>query len=628
MIANNHRIMTKFRSKTGYRLDKALYGGIGRQILLYIAVVLLLFLLLWGLAALINIPIRSEKTTGFSDFWTMLFFFYDGGLEGTLPNNRWFVYLVNLLGSIVMGGILIATITNFLQSHTTKAEEGLLRYRLTDHTVFIGYHDAMFPVIRSVIKNGSKAIVLSERPANEIRDLITSGLEGMNTDNVIVYHGLRTSPEELESLCIDKASSIVLFPSQDFADSDSINLDVIDSIARICERNGRSGLDCTACFKQEISGTGFERADVNERIKKTLRFNPIIYCDSIARALLSGKVYSNPILDREPITEESCKRVHLFVIGIGEMGKALFCQAVRQLHFPNYEKTKCRITLVGSPHEIRKLKDRYREFFAISDYNEKYAYLGDILDLSIQVLQMQDLDSSLDTAVDDNDSLVSVAVCHENTASALERALSLPRSVYEKHIPILLYKPDSDSIAKLIGENSFYSNIIPFGAPGEITMNDDSLLTAMRINWVYSFFSQNGKVPESLPGEQEWNQVWLPAWNGLSVKNKWSNIHHADSIPVKLRSMAIKSQLTERQLEILSRVEHNRWVAETLLAGFRPPIREEREEMMKDIQLKSVYKDKMVHLDLCKFDDLLPDATGIDVRSYDRAIEQCIPLFM
>ena len=620
--------MIRKRSRIAFKLDQSVSRGLGRQILYYLAIVILVFLLLWVIAALLHVPLKSEKTEGFGNFWSLLFFFYDGGLEGTLPSNRWFVYLVNLLGSIVMGGILIATITNFLQSHTSKAEDGLLRYRLADHTVFIGFHDAMFPFIRSVVKNGKKAIVLSESSAYEIRDLIASGLKDLDTDEIIVYHGFRTNQDELESLCVDRASSVFVFPSQSFTDTDSINLDVIDSIAQICERNGRTGLDCTVYFKHETSGAAFERTDVNERIKKTLRLNPIIYCDSIARALLSGEVYSNPVLDREPITKDSGKRVHLFIIGIGEMGKALFCQAVRLLHFPNFENTKSRITLVGSQHEIRKLKERYREFFAISDHDEKYSYLGDILDLSLQTLQGPDLDSSLEAAIEDDDSLVTVAVCYENTVSAMERALSLPRSVYEKQIPVLLYKPDSDSIAKLIGENSFYSNINTFGAPEKITMNDDSRLTAMRINWVYSFFSKNGRVPECLPEEREWNQVWSSAWDSLSIKDKWSNIHHADSIPVKLRSMGIEGVISETQLGILSRVEHNRWVAESLLAGFRPPTREEQEDMIRDRSLKGDYKDRKVHLDLCLFDELLPDARGIDVRDYDSAIESSIPLLI
>ena len=619
-------------SRIRYRLDRALSGGIGRQLIIYAIVVLLIFLFLWLVALLIHIPIVSEKTDGFSNFWTMLFFFYDGGLEGTKADNRWFVYLANLLGSIVMGGILVATITNFLQGHTTKAEEGLLRYRLSGHSVFIGYHESMIPNIKSVLESKGTAVVLTEQPAGDVRDLIASSLDGHLVKNLIVYHGLRTSLEELKSLCLENASAVYIFPSQDYSDTDSVNLDVIDNISRICEDNHRTDLDCTAIFNRELSGAAFTRADVNKRLKNTLRFKPIIYSDSIAKALLSGDEFGNQVLDREPITEESNNSVNLFIIGLGEMGQALFRQAARQLHFPNYSTAKSKLTLVGSIEEIQQVKERYREFLDVADHKEEYAYLGDILDITVSFLQPQELDSSLAKAINDTHSLVTVAVCLDDSETALKKALSLPRSVFERKIPVWLYKPDSDSIVRLIGEESFYTNIVPFGNPGDLCSDGREILAAQRVNWAYSYYSQKGEVPKALPGEEEWNRVWLPAWNGLSIKDKWSNLHNAESIPVKLRSLGVSVTddlaLTDGQLESLSRVEHNRWVAETLLAGFRPPTESEREEIISNRDLKKAYKARLIHLDLCRFDDLLPDANGTDVRDYDRAIVACTPLLI
>lgn len=622
----------KYRSRIGYKLDRTLSGGIGKQLLIYAGVVLLLFLLLWCIAILIHVPIESEKAEGFSDFWTMLFFFYDGGLEGTFPGNRWFVYIVNLTGSIVMGGVLIAAITNFLQNHTTKAEEGLLRYRLSGHSVFIGYHDSIMPRIKSVLESKGKALVLTEQPAMGVRNIIVSSIARPLGKNLMVYHGLRTSLEELKSLCLENASEVIILPSQDYSDTDSVNLDVIDNVSQICEDNCRIGLDCTAIFEKELAGAAFERADINGRIKKTLKFKPIVYSDVIAKMLLSGNEYGNHFLDREPITEDSDNFVSLYIIGLGEIGQALFRQAARQLHFTNYHKVKSKLTLVGSRDETQQIKERYREFFDVAENKKDYSYLGDFLDISVSILQPQELGSSLEIAVKDPHSFVNVAICLEDSEIALKRALTLPRGVYERSVPVWLYKPDSDALVRLIGENSFYSNIYPFGDSGCFRLDEGEILTAQRINWVYSYYSENGKVPEVLPDREEWMRVWLPEWNSLSIKNKWSNIHSAESIPVKLRSLGLSVtddyDLTEEQLESLSRVEHNRWVVETLLSGFRPPTENERNEMVANRKLKGEYKTRLIHLDLCRYDDLLPDANGVDVRDYDRVIVKCIPFFV
>ena len=86
--------------------------------------------------------------------------------------------------------------------------------------------------------------------------------------------------------------------------------------------------------------------------------------------------------------------------------------------------------------------------------------------------------------------------------------------------------------------------------------------------------------------------------------------------------------LTNDLLQLLARVEHNRWVAETLLAGYRPPTYQERQEAITDRRLKNVLKDRLVHLDLCAYDDLLEDMNGVDVKDFDKVIEACIPLMI
>jgi len=86
--------------------------------------------------------------------------------------------------------------------------------------------------------------------------------------------------------------------------------------------------------------------------------------------------------------------------------------------------------------------------------------------------------------------------------------------------------------------------------------------------------------------------------------------------------------LTEDQIQLLAKVEHNRWVAETLLAGYRPPTDQERRDAIIDRRLKDMLKDKLVHLDLCAYDDLLEDMDGVDVKDFDKVIETCIPLMI
>ena len=619
------------RSRIGFKLDRALSSGIGRQLIIYAIAVLVLFLLLWCLATLIHVPIKSEKAEGFADFWTMLFFFYDGGLEGTLPNNRWFVYLVNLLGSIVMGGVLVAAITNFLQNHTAKAEEGLLRYQMSNHTVFIGMDDSVIPLLKQCVEENRDAIILSEEEAADVRTSIGKNLSRKVDARVVVYHGERTDEKEIEALCLAEAFEVFILPSHFFADTDSTNLDVVRTIANICREKGRKRLKCTAIFKEDATVTCFERSDIDEAVKQSLLFNPVIHSDSIARALLSGYVYGNDILDRAPITPGSDKFVELFIFRLGDMGLGLFCQAARQLHFPNFEKIKSRITLIGSEKEFAYFRARFREFVSVAEGESNQS----ILDIELRSFLMTDVsgvEAAVYNAISDPNSIVTIAVCSEDPSQALKQAISLPRAVYEQGIPVWVYKPDSHSLTDLMRKNSYYSNIVVFGDNVPVFLDDSTLLVAQRINWVYSEFSETKQIPEELPGEDEWKQRWKPAWESLSISKKWSNLHHADSFPIKLRSLgndqSTKMELTNDQIQLLAKVEHNRWVAETLLAGYRPPTDRERQEAIKDRRLKNMLKDKLVHLDLCAYDDLLEDVNGVDVKDFDKVIEASIPLLI
>ena len=638
-MANSH-----LRTRKALKLDRALSGGMGRQIIVFLLIVVISFLLLFGIAILLRIPLVSKDLPedGFGSFWTMLFFFYNGGLEWTVSGNRWFAYFVNIVGSILMGGILIATITNYLLSNREKAENGLLRYRLVNHTVFIGIHESMFPLIREVINNKGYAAILSERPFLEVKEMIIPRLGCSDTSHLIFYHGQRTDREDLKSLCLNDAKEVFIFPEPLFSDTDSTNLDVVELISSVYARKDGTKLKCTTIFQQDAVVSCFERSDINAEIKQKLDFTPLVYGNIISLALLSGSVYGNTFLDREPLTPDSRKRVHLYIIGLGEIGRSLFVQAVRQLHFPNYELAKSSITLVGKQTDIDEMKSRYREFFEVND-SDRFSYLGDFLDISVQVIPLgfnQDIDTSINNSVANSNELVTVAICLEETDEAQKRAMSLPRSVYENSIPIWLYKPDSDSIARMIGKNSFYSNIVIFGEPDElfgkrndVTIEDREIVRAQRVNWVYSVYTSTHAIPGCIPPEEEWNEVWVSKWNKLNVRNKWSNLNSAYSIPIKLRSLGIDIKesvlFTEEQVENMCRVEHNRWVADALLGGYRPPTQEEREMLVRDRTLKSVFKNEhLVHLDLCRYDDLLADASGIDVRDFDRAIVESIPLIL
>ena len=123
------------------------------------------------------------------------------------------------------------------------------------------------------------------------------------------------------------------------------------------------------------------------------------------------------------------------------------------------------------------------------------------------------------------------------------------------------------------------------------------------------------------------------AWNRLPADKKWSSIHNAMTIPVKMRSLGHDSSdwntfysLSSREISTLAETEHNRWNIESLMKGFIPVTEQQEKEIENDISLKNSYKKDFIHYDLRSYKDLRADATGKKANIYDICLSASIPL--
>ena len=135
-------------------------------------------------------------------------------------------------------------------------------------------------------------------------------------------------------------------------------------------------------------------------------------------------------------------------------------------------------------------------------------------------------------------------------------------------------------------------------------------------------FNTYGVLPESCPGMERLKK----SWNELSVAKRWSNLYSACSIDYKLRSIGWDGKsdisLTSEQIELLARVEHNRWNVEKLLLGFRKPTADEMEIIASSKAKKDEFKnERFVHPDICSYEEL-PKSS----KDYDRCIVKGISL--
>lgn len=245
--------------------------------------------------------------------------------------------------------------------------------------------------------------------------------------------------------------------------------------------------------------------------------------------------------------------------------------------------------------------------------------------------------------------------------------MNMPDAVYDNEVPIFIRQDRSDNFVSNLREadehtrtdakkNTYwyledgkleskvlggrYSNIYPFGMNETAYCVDErSLRNAKLINYLYSTMPSSYQFQSLLAlSAMSDEQIWKEAneyWKGLTVALKWSNLYNAYTISIKLnilRALRVldqkdKSQdtrpLSNDEIEILARVEHNRWNVEKLLMGFRKAHKNEDKYGEDDDDTKSKLaqnKRRFIHHDIRPFDDL---KDGID--NLDKEFSKYIP---
>lgn len=246
--------------------------------------------------------------------------------------------------------------------------------------------------------------------------------------------------------------------------------------------------------------------------------------------------------------------------------------------------------------------------------------------------------------------------------------MNMPDKVYDKAVPIFIRQDRSDNFvtnlrnADIKQENekltystineddkldqqkrdARYANIYPFGMNETAYCADEhSLNRAKLINYLYSTMPSANKfqsmlVLNAMPKEKIWEEADAH-WRKLSVALKWSNLYSAYAIMTKqdlLRAMRdLKlddtshdyDPLNDNEIEILAKVEHNRWNVEKLLMGYRKARKEEdkykwdNKDYMNELKKN---KKLFIHHDIRPFDDL------DEIKDLDSEFSRYIPWIM
>ena len=389
-------------------------------------------------------------------------------------------------------------------------------------------------------------------------------------------------------------------------------------------------------------------------------------CDAIKKKFdvypftLDDEWCKSIVLDWEPINIQSEKHVHLVIFGDGEVAESMAIHAVHVAHYPNYihnHSLRTRITMVTSEAEskyedfikrhINLFDNCYYRVVKPSDKNavkmlHRPMYEGkreDFVDVEWEFVEADCQDAllrrKLQLWAEDCRQVLTLVFAHKEEDKNICQAILLPDAIFARRIPVYIY---SHVERVLPSVSSFHL----FGLSDRgYDLNLPIVEMAKSVKYVYeqcynyieSVDRKEGRelFPISIDKEE-----CEGLWREESSIKRQSCIRNAMSIPTKLRSIGLEENdwekfydLTREDIEILAEVEHNRWNVEELILGYRPCTDKELRDIERDVaREKGKHKSRMIHYDLCAYNELRTDHTGKSVKVYDLTLSYSLPLIV
>lgn len=653
-----------------FRINKWLESGLWWQLLLFTIINVVVFIICLALYFISGVDSKIgawEALRLFVDSNGIIDHTHDFNGHNIL------LLLIECIGTILFSGMIVSFITNVINLRVCAIREGHVHYKLKDHIVIIGYDTIVPSIIAELIRHAPYAnskIVLqtSSSQTQDIRNDLLSKLPKKALRRLIVIHAPRQSIEELELLYTFNAREIYVVGERNLNDHDAENMYTFETLVSIHQKHRTTERkSLTIWFENEASYAALQLNDISKHWQQYFEFKPYNFYKRWANRLLISSNYGlgadkieYPELDHKGIGADSSRHVHLIIIGMNRMGTALAKEAAHMMHFPNFrnnpEQNRTRITFIDDHADVEMnfFKGRHTGYFELAptiygDFTQEgdsqlktiEPKANNFLDVQFEFIKGRCESNSVRNWIreqmKDDNAIITIAICIQNPSQSLGMAMYLPDEVYtrgrdnmsqpwnvvdtDKVVNIFVRQEKTGSLIKAFSNaskteeaaNKKYANLYPFG------MVDDSFAIdyysnhlAMAFNYIYDYyFAYNNTLPSCMPTYEE----LLDKWRNLSTANKWSNLYLADSIEFKLRSVGMDARkaqntsLSQEQIDLLARTEHDRWNMEKLLIGYRAPREEE-----KNYDTKQLKKNLYIHPLIKPYDDLSTNDKQLDLN--------------
>ena len=607
-------------------IDRTISGGIKSQLTLLLVTIATALAIFFIIVMLFSIQLHGHEEWG-ERLWAVYNNFVDPGnqIEETAWPNRILVGLISISGSVLLGGVLISTISNIIERRVGVVYAGRMTYRnIKNHYVLIGFNELSINMIRELYDEcpSARILLMSGMESATVRHRIQSALPVEVERQVLVYFGNIESIEELQRLNIESAIEVYVLGDEERYGRDAKNIAIVHLVSTLRGKcyDGKM-MPVYVQFDSIPSYSNIQKMNLPPEVfciegKPNIFFRPFNLHENLARQLWS--LYGADCerrydpLDYRPISitqqpdgswsATSQDYVHLVIVGFNRVGRSLLLEALRICHYANYddrlpadERIRTRITLVD--REMEAQKDYFKAQFPyiesqIDDIEVEYCH-DDICSTAMR--------TRLQQWAQNKHCMLTVAICVHDPDLSLSLGLNLPHEVYQYQCRVLIRQEFNNDLSSMVDdENTRNFCSLVFGMVDRgIKKNILQDKLALYVNYLYDccYADESLKQKEVLKKMYEsygnhsadfilMNHQAQYLWNKLSEPLRWANryqldaysvfcrtlgygIRRSDHSPAHISESMFNEDLPAQVLYLLVRMEKYRWNAERTVAGWR-----------------------------------------------------------
>jgi hypothetical protein len=259
--------------------------------------------------------------------------------------------------------------------------------------------------------------------------------------------------------------------------------------------------------------------------------------------------------------------IHFLIVGFNFLSESIIVQNAQIGHYAN--QTKTHLTIIDSDIESKKIN-----FF------QRYPRIEELCEFNFLDEAIENVEISQNTITTDEKRIpiTSAVVCENNDMKCLSTSLLLLKKIKDEEIFIFMYLMHDIGLSLFLNkEFADYSRLIPFGMIETISTKEfvigeklNSLAKTIHSNYVESMIKTFQ--------DDSYQDIMQP-WELLTNEIKDSNKKQADHILVKIHIIGAKIQkqtnsdssnfsFSQEEIELLARIEHNRWLTNRYLGGW------------------------------------------------------------